>query len=79
MKPQSKKQRMAFIGLACIGATYVTALIMLSRQPALASQIVTLAQAVIIAVGTLATGYIGAQGYVDAKSATPAAPPEKSE
>jgi hypothetical protein len=68
---------MTFVGLGCLGATYVSGLIMLSRNPAVAAQIVTLSQVVVIAVGTLVTAYIGAQGYVDGQSAKqqPVAPP----
>lgn len=69
--PQSKKQRMTYVGLACLAATYCAGLVMLAKFPAVAGQIVTLAQVVVLAVGTMVTAYIGAQGYVDGKTATP--------
>lgn len=71
LKVYSRKQRMTYIGLACLGATYTAGLITLSYRPDIASQIVTLSQVVVVAVGTMVTAYIGAQGYVDAKTATP--------
>lgn len=71
IKPQYKKQRMTFVGLGCLGATYVAGLVMLAKFPAVAGQIVTLGQVVVLAVGTMVTAFIGAQGYVDGKTATP--------
>ena len=73
---KSRKQRMTWLGLVCIAGTYSASLTMFYFKPETAGSVASLGQVAIVAVGGMVAAYVGAQGYVDGKTADqPPAPP----